>query len=403
MRKTKKRGAGERQQHYIQDACELFLVLKLQETFEMTERHISLTSTRLRAEFEGYCVDRHIGFLIDDTTNVYKTNVLLHASTIANETMEKYPTKYINARNVEVVFRNSGRKGDFALIFSDEQGVALSENIMDLEYRRFGRDLSSGICYKSFSLKNYKNGFKTTQCCSGTFLSFLYHFYLESAGGPGQFIDPVTQKSFNPSRNKELRDDVFATMDLYDVADVCHILDQDLTDVKTFYHGDEAMMWQDIHERWFEDCEKYSKKTAALIIDNLKSNLSDSDVRNIILKRAGLDSECEDYLYISPKNKEMSILYNKRTLLYHPDTVFSYGLSATERDIIFNFTNGGTKVVSIRTPFTLQKNGAWFLPKTEYTGTQFHSKEKVELFYGQRRPKKSKELNTSTNTYVTWY
>ena len=49
-------------------------------------------------------------------------------------------------------------------------------------------------------------------------------------------------------------------------------------------------------------------------------------------------------------------------------------------------------------PFTINKNGAWI--SEEYQGERFHAKEQKMLATGQRRPKKSKELATSTNTYV---
>ena len=57
------------------------------------------------------------------------------------------------------------------------------------------------------------------------------------------------------------------------------------------------------------------------------------------------------------------------------------------------------EILHVDIPFTLQKNGAWYLPKEEYEGTQYHSGEKKELVYGERRPKKSKEINTSTNMW----
>jgi len=57
-------------------------------------------------------------------------------------------------------------------------------------------------------------------------------------------------------------------------------------------------------------------------------------------------------------------------------------------------------IVNIEVPFTLQKNGAWHLPKKKYSGAEYHNKEGIDLLHGQRRPKKSKEISTSTNTYL---
>ena len=76
------------------------------------------------------------------------------------------------------------------------------------------------------------------------------------------------------------------------------------------------------HVHWFHSCR-------FTITDRLKYSYFNSK----FVKKG------EDYLYISQKEKEMSLLSNKRTLLHHPDTVFSYDLSSTGRDIIFVFTN----------------------------------------------------------------
>ena len=69
------------------------------------------------------------------------------------------------------------------------------------------------------------------------------------------------------------------------------------------------------------------------------------------------------------------------------------------KGVLFTITDG-EDIVSIEVPFTLQKNGAWYLCGDAYEGTVYHKKEQVDLAYGQRRPKKSKEINTSTNTYL---
>ena len=63
-------------------------------------------------------------------------------------------------------------------------------------------------------------------------------------------------------------------------------------------------------------------------------------------------------------------------------------------------SSSGRNIADIEVQFTLQKNGAWHLPREEYTGKLMHPKEGVPLAYGERRPRKSRELATSTNTYL---
>jgi len=57
------------------------------------------------------------------------------------------------------------------------------------------------------------------------------------------------------------------------------------------------------------------------------------------------------------------------------------------------------QLIQLYVPFTINKNGAWISGKP-YEGERFHKKEGVSLRFGQRRPKKSREIATSTNTWV---
>ena len=69
------------------------------------------------------------------------------------------------------------------------------------------------------------------------------------------------------------------------------------------------------------------------------------------------------------------------------------------KGINFDFIDEhGDVILNVNIPFCLDKNGGWFLPKDKKG--KFYKKENMFLEYGQRRPKKSKEINTSINTYV---
>ena len=60
-------------------------------------------------------------------------------------------------------------------------------------------------------------------------------------------------------------------------------------------------------------------------------------------------------------------------------------------------------ILTINQPCTLQKNGAWHaLNEDRFEGLREKKDKgkKVLLAWGQRRPAKSKELATSTNTYL---
>ena len=73
------------------------------------------------------------------------------------------------------------------------------------------------------------------------------------------------------------------------------------------------------------------------------------------------------------------------------------------KNIRFEFKSGSEIILEIDIPFTLNSNGCWYKGDNAgdvYEGKRFHKKEGIELMWGERRPKKSKEISTSVNTYV---
>jgi len=69
------------------------------------------------------------------------------------------------------------------------------------------------------------------------------------------------------------------------------------------------------------------------------------------------------------------------------------------QSIRFDFMSKDKAILSVDVPFTINKNGAW-ISGPRYEGKRYHEKEAQDLAWGQRRPKKSKELATSINTYI---
>ena len=56
-------------------------------------------------------------------------------------------------------------------------------------------------------------------------------------------------------------------------------------------------------------------------------------------------------------------------------------------------------MLSVNIPFTINKNGAW-MSGTPYEGSTAYHNEPYPLAYNERRPRKSRELATSINTYL---
>jgi len=137
------------------------------------------------------------------------------------------------------------------------------------------------------------------------------------------------------------------------------------------------------------------------VIVSALDNLPKTVVKERILKMAGLNYEEE--LLLVGQGKYLCSLFNEkyRKMLKRANSdecMVKYFVN--KKGILFTLNDTAGTIVEIEVPFTLQKNGAWYLPKAKYSGSQYHEKEQVDLVYGERRPKKSKEINTSINTYL---
>ena len=139
-----------------------------------------------------------------------------------------------------------------------------------------------------------------------------------------------------------------------------------------------------------------------LLLPELKK-FSNEKIKERVINMIGFDGE-EELLLIAAKTKSRlidSITNEKlKTLISKvrsDKTTIRYYKHG--KNINFDFVDDNEEVVlSVEVPFCLDKNGGWFLPKDKKG--RFYQKENMFLDYGQRRPKKSKEINTSTNTYV---
>lgn len=364
-------GAGSSIDHYMQDAAEAYIVFKLQEL--AVRFGIALTDDVCEkfSTFLEYCQKRSIFQKFG--SSVYKTNIDAVVDNFFQDLIAKYPGKKFDVVDVEKEFRDLKLKGDFAIYFSKDD-------------------------YISISLKNYKNGFDRIQLCSGTWNSFLNCLLFESAG-VGMFINPITKQRFKGS-NRAVRDQLIESMGFSPLKGIYSEFDNILDDVRSFYvYSEEANMWQNVATRWKNDCAEYGQSAAQSIVDAL-DNLSNDQIKQRIIKMAGLNYD-EEILLIG-KGEYCCSLFNDAYAdilrrVNNEESVVEYKVNG--KGVLFTITDG-EDIVSIEVPFTLQKNGAWYLCGEEYEGTIYHKKEQVDLAYGQRRPKKSKEINTSTNTYL---
>jgi len=365
-------GAGCTKDHFIQDAAEAYIVYLLQA--HAVENGVAITDDvqEKKDTFVEYCEYRDI--TSDFNASVYKENIDKIIDDFFQKLIVKYPDKKFDIVDVEKEFRDKKLKGDFIVRFEDKN-------------------------YVSFSLKNYKKGFNRIQLCSGTWVSFLNNFIFESAG-VGTFVNPINGNIFQGCdtdyRNSLL--DLLGYSPLKEVFEYCEDVNKT---VRNFYtYSEEAKDWKNIASKWKSDCASYGLSASKTIVSALDSIPKDL-VKQRIIKMAGLDYEEE--LLLVGQGKYLCSLFSEKygAMLKRANSeecVVEYNTNG--KGLLFSLKDSSGTIVSIEIPFTLQKNGAWHLPKQKYSGSQFHKKEGIDMFYGQRRPKKSKEINTSINTYL---
>jgi hypothetical protein len=365
-------GAGCTKDHFIQDAAEAYIVYLLQLHAVKNEVAITDDVAEKHNYFIQYCEKRDI--LDNFNKSIYKENIDVVIDKFISDLLIKYPNRKFDFVDVEREFRDKKLKGDFIIRFEDDSFI-------------------------SFSLKNYKKGFNRIQLCSGTWHSFLNNFLFESAG-VGTFFDPFTQEVFQGC-NREYRNDLIEKLGYDALKEVYRFFDIINDTIKEFYtYGEQALYWKNVSAQWKDDCAAYGLKAAETIIAALDSIPKDA-VKNRIIKMAGLNYD-EEILLVG-KGKYLCSLFNQKyaQILERANSdecVVEY--TTNGKGVLFTLKDSSGIIISIEVPFTLQKNGAWYLPKAKYSGTQYHSKEGVDLVYGERRPRKSKEISTSINTYL---
>jgi hypothetical protein len=365
-------GAGCTKDHFIQDATEAYIVYLLQA--HAVENKVAITDdvAEKHNTFIQYCEDRDI--LDEFNKSIYKENIDVVIDKFILDLLAKYPNRKFDFVDVEREFRDKKLKGDFIIQFEDGSLI-------------------------SFSLKNYKKGFDRIQLCSGTWHSFLNNFLFESAG-VGTFFNPFTQEVFQGC-NREYRDSLIEKLGYDALKEVYTFFDSINDTIKKFYtYGEQARYWKNVSAQWKGDCAAYGLKAAEKIISALDSIPKDM-IKNRIIKMAGLNYD-EEILLVG-NGKYLCSLFNQKYAqilkrVNSTESVVEYITNG--KGLLFTLCDSVGVIVNIEVPFTLQKNGAWHLPKTKYVGTQYHNKEGVALIHGERRPKKSKEISTSINTFL---
>jgi hypothetical protein len=213
------------------------------------------------------------------------------------------------------------------------------------------------------------------------------------------FTNPIDGSRFN-GKGKD-RDLMVEKNYGMDIVKILHKLDKLNVDMKEDFANSPDRKFFD-KTMWETSCNDIGHEGADMVLDFLKNYVPKNLVRNRVMKMAGIDG-AEELLAFDGKDYLNSLVNKrfKRMLETIPTCELNYFRHA--KNIRFEFKSGDEIILEIDIPFTLNSNGCWYKGDTVkdiYEGKRFHEKEGIELEWGERRPKKSREIATSVNTYV---
>ena len=368
----------DREQHYTQDAAEHYAVYKMAKVAEGLGIASRPHSDDLWQGFLDYLAASPRNWSLGDFTKhypQYKENVDKQVPRFVAQLKAKFPDSLFEFAIDEATFRNLGLKADVTIRLSTENAP------------------------RHVSLKNYigKRGIDRPQVSSGTFLSFAAGFVFERTG-VGTYLDPRTGRTFKGA-DQAARNSVLEQLGLRELVKPL----QTLEDLNS-YARKELLRLQFYDERAFRAVIEKIVPAAQGAILTVFGVLGLPSVRRKFLQRTGLD-ESEDVLFFDNRRLLDSLTNDKFNLfrreLSSPSTKFE--VLPVGQGLSFQFTGAaGANLLSVHVPLTINANGAWHRPRRRYEGTRVvdDNGKKVELAWGQLRPRKSRELATSTNTYV---
>lgn len=246
------------------------------------------------------------------------------------------------------------------------------------------------------SLKMYKD-IANVQVASGTWLSTLTGLAFEPIGR-GSFVTPdgkkVSSKTGHGGNWQLLCDKLKEFYGPQVVACFENIKTQtkDVHKYRTEEHKPKD---------WTERCTKEAGKKVAPEFAKALQHICDRNpalFKHRILDRIGLTfSEGKDIVFLDAKRQYLSSFNDKEVrdwMVKINDTSAKLKMSPMGQSVKFFFTNGEEDLLEFNIPLTINSNGAWANKEG------FHNKENMYLIEGQRRPIKSKQLDTSTNCWL---
>jgi hypothetical protein len=362
-------------EHHIQDALELLTVAQLQEMAEGAGLSVSHDSDSKFRAFEQYAAARGLTET-DFTTGEYRAylrSLKTHLPTFFGRLVDHYGGQRLDFASVEVEYRNAGKKGDFEI--RPAHGPAVS-----------------------VSLKNYRNSADRPQYNSQTFNTFALGFVLPKAAGVGQYLDISTGRPFSSSARRK-RDQVLYNCGFDQLVPLFERLDTLQAEVREIFVN--TPEWEYYDEDRMDPIRKRYGRLGAEVTMELLDCLPDEAIKQRLLQMAGMDG-VEEILIMDPHVMAESITEHSPLRRLFEDVRHercNVDVQLRGQSIFLTLEVDGRPLVAVNHPHTINLNGAW-ISDEEYQGGKYHPKEKRVLDYGQRRPKKSKQISVFVLTYV---
>lgn len=363
------------EEHHVQDALEIYAVGLLQQLAQQAGLAMTADADVKLAAFVAYAKLR--GYTLDDFEtgrwSAYKAAYDKHLPVFFERLVTRFPGESLDFVNVEVENRNAQLKGDFHIVLSSRRHI-------------------------SVSLKNYRNGALRPQLNSGTYNSFILNFLFDSPG-VGTFTDPMSGLPFRstpaPVRNKVFEANGFAA-----IIPLMQKMDALNFEIRARFIATPEFEFLD--EAVFDRARKECGEAGATVALEILGSIDPARLKARALKMIGMDG-AEEMLLMDPDRFADSITNETFGRLRDrlQDVATTLRVGRRGQGLGFDFVSNGEVILQVDVPFTINKNGAW-ISGDAYEGTRWHAKERKDLAYGQRRPKKSRELATSINTYVNF-
>jgi hypothetical protein len=362
------------EEHHVQDALELYAVARLQRLAQDRNLAITADADMKLLAFVGYAKRRGYSLADFETGrwSAYKRAYDKHLPVFFDRLTRTMPKQRFDFINVEVENRNTQLKGDFLIVTSQGNRI-------------------------SVSLKNYRGGALRPQLQSGTYNSFILNFLFGSSS-VGAFDDLAAGGQF---RSSGVGRDLALVANGY-AAIVPFMAQMDALNAQIRSRFIDTPEFEFLDEAVFDRARKDCGEAGVAVALQILTHIDAARLKARGLKMIGMDG-AEELLLMDPDRFTDTITNETfcelRTSLQDPATTLRIGKRG--QGIGFDFVNGERVLLRVDVPFTINKNGAW-ISGDYYTGMRWHAKEGKSLAYGQRRPKKSRELATSINTYANF-